>query len=90
MVQFFAFLYLFPFLGASVLEPDLHLSLGEAQVGRQLGFPPDGYVAAVVELFFQFDSLVVRVDYSVFVFRPGFACNKRLKNSTIFLSVSVV
>lgn len=62
-----AFLVLFPFLGASVLEPDFDLPFWESEILGQLGFPSDGDVATVVELFFQLEALMVAVHHSVFV-----------------------
>ena len=52
--NFIAFLDVFPLFGPSILEPDLHLSFGQIQRLRELGFPSNSDVAAVVELFFQF------------------------------------
>lgn len=73
MRQFLPLFNLFPFLRSSVLEPDLDLAFGQTQVGCQLGFSTDGDVSAVVELFFEFHSLVVGVHYSIFVFCSCFA-----------------
>lgn len=75
VVELLPLLHLLPLLGAPVLEPDLHLALGEPQVGGELRFPPDGYVPAVVELLLEFHALVVRVHDPVFVFRPRLAWN---------------
>ena len=48
-------------LHAPVLEPDLDLSLGEAQLVCHLDAPTPGEVAVVVKLLFQFQRLVSRV-----------------------------
>lgn len=75
--ELLAFLHLLAFLGAPVLEPNLHLAFGKAQVGRQLGFPPDGYVTAVVELLFEFHTLMVAVHHAVLVFRSRLTWNNK-------------
>ena len=48
-----------------------HLSLRQPDHVSQLRFPPDGDIAAVVELLLQLQSLVVAVDDPVLVFCPG-------------------
>lgn len=72
--QFFALLDLFPLLGSSVLEPDFHLPFGESQAASEFGFATNGDVATVVELFLQFEPLMIRVDDAVLVFGPRFPC----------------
>ena len=44
-----------------------HLSLRQPDHVSQLRFPPDGDIAAVVELLLQFQPLVVGVDDAVLV-----------------------
>ena len=48
-----------------------HLSLRESDHIGQLSLPPDGDIAAVVELLLQLQSLVVAVHYPVLVFCSG-------------------
>ena len=72
-VGFLPFLVLFSFLGASVLEPDLDLPLGQCESLREFSFPSDGDVATVVELFLQLEALVIAVDHAVLVLGTGFA-----------------
>ena len=48
-----------------------HLSLRQPDHVGELRLPPDGDVAAVVELLLQLQSLVVAVDDPVLVFCPG-------------------
>lgn len=61
-------LVLFPLLGAPILEPNLDLSLAQAQILRQFRLPPDRDVLVIErELFLELDPLVVRVYDSVFV-----------------------
>ena len=54
-------------LGTTVLEPDLHLSLGQGQGLGQFRFPPDRNVPGCVVLLLQLQPLVVRVDDAVLV-----------------------
>lgn len=70
-----AFLVLFSFLGASVLEPDFDLPFRESQSLRQFGLPPDCDVTTVVELFFQLETLMVAVNDSVLVLSSGLTWN---------------
>ena len=48
-------------LHSPVLEPDLDLALGEAELVRHFDAPAPGEVPVVVELFFELQSLVPRV-----------------------------
>jgi len=61
LVQFFNLLFLFLDFHASVLEPDLDLSLGEAERVRDLDASFAGEVAVELELLFQLKRLVTRV-----------------------------
>lgn len=72
----FGLLLLLAVLGATVLEPDLHLPLGQLQVLGQLGLPADRDVARVVELLLQLEPLLVGVHHPVLVFRACLPCGK--------------
>ena len=60
---------LLPLLRASVLEPDLDLSIREVNLSRQLCLSLDRDVLAVQVLFLQFNFLVLAVHNSVLVLR---------------------
>ena len=60
--------------GASVLKPDLDLSFGQADVGRDGRFALRRDVRSSFVLRLQFDSLFLRVDRSVFVACPRLTC----------------
>lgn len=70
-------------LGASVLEPDLHLSLREFQGVREFRLPADRDVAGRVVLLLELHSLVVVVDDAVFVLGPCFACGREEKGEFV-------
>lgn len=71
-------LLLLAVLGASVLEPNLYLTLGQLQGLRQFGFASNCDVARVVEFFFEFESLMVGVYDSVFVLGSSFAWKEKM------------
>lgn len=73
----FGLLLLFTVLGATVLEPDLDLPLGQLQRLGQFGLSPDGDVSRVVEFFLQLESLLVCVHDPVFVLGAGFPCERK-------------
>ena len=59
------------YIPGELLSLTTHLSLRQPDHVGQLRLPPDGDVAAVVELLLQLQSLVVAVDDPVLVFCPG-------------------
>lgn len=69
--------------GASVLEPNLYLSLREAESHRQLALPPHCDIFVVLKLFLQFQPLMIRVHHPVLVlgarFRPWCGCPGRFR-----------
>lgn len=77
-VGFFPFLVLLSFLGASVLEPDLNLPLGQRESLREFSFPSDGDVATVVELFLQLKALMITVDHAVLVLGTSFTLKQKI------------
>lgn len=67
-----------PLLGSSVLEPNLYLSLREAERHRQLALPPHCDILVVLKLLLQLQPLVIRVHHPVLVlgacFPPWSGC----------------
>ena len=58
------FLHLFPLLGSPVLEPDLDLTLGQAEGVGDLNAAPPGEISVKMELLLQLQGLVPRVRLS--------------------------
>jgi len=61
LVEFLDGANLLLLLHASVLEPDLDLTLGEVERDRQFDATPTRQIAAVVEFLLQFERLVASV-----------------------------
>lgn len=65
---------LLPLLGATILEPDFNLALGQPQRLGQLRLAADRDVARRVVLLLQLQALVVGVNDAVLVLGSRFAC----------------
>lgn len=71
-------------LCVSVCEYISYLSFRQTEVDSQFRFPPDGDVSVEMKLLLQLQSLMVSVDYPVFLLRSRFTCEEGKKNMNIF------
>ena len=64
------------YIPAELFNLTTHLSLGQPDHVGQLRLPPDGDIAAVVELLLQLQSLVVAVHHTVLVLSASSTCRR--------------
>lgn len=69
-----ALLCLLAILSTAILEPDFHLTLRQIQRLRQFGFAPDRNVMWHVVFFLEFQTLVVSVNYAIFILCTSLSC----------------
>lgn len=69
------------------LSSQIYLSFRQTEVDSQFRFPPDGDVSVEMKLLLQLQSLVVCVNYPVFLLRSRFTCEDDEKQNTMHWGV---